>query len=316
MQVENSSSASSGRSGLVLGQGADGVEAERAISPVSSPEERALDPAIRLGSGHFSYDELAFRDPGGELGSPTGFEPTWDNWTRLSSAESNSATDVNPSRANWSYQGQVGGIGEAAASQSGFSQSPGSNQLSTIPNAGQDRDRSDLGNRHESFPIGSITAGTLGGVFPEMAPPLTQNGDGVLHPKLAVKSIFAASGPTSSGETSIDGCYGASNGLSVVGSLDGQGFGTVAIDPWNTRQSFPGSDDSLSVNAGNSGRDPFGFMSSFGSGRGQYRSSSDGADQGTALDLTKTNDLLQQLLDEVRKGRQPFLPMSDRNANF
>lgn len=32
------------------------------------------------------------------------------------------------------------------------------------------------------------------------------------------------------------------------------------------------------------------------------------------LDLSKTNDLLQQLLEEVRKGRQPFLPLNDRNS--
>jgi hypothetical protein len=38
--------------------------------------------------------------------------------------------------------------------------------------------------------------------------------------------------------------------------------------------------------------------------------------QGPAIDLTKTNDLLQQLLDEVRRGRQPFLPLGDRNSAF
>lgn len=37
---------------------------------------------------------------------------------------------------------------------------------------------------------------------------------------------------------------------------------------------------------------------------------------GPALDLAKTNELLQQLLDEARKGRQPFLPMNDRNTAF
>ena len=44
---------------------------------------------------------------------------------------------------------------------------------------------------------------------------------------------------------------------------------------------------------------------------------SEGGDQanGTAPDLSKTNELLQQLLDEVRKGRQPFLPVNDRNSS-
>ena len=42
------------------------------------------------------------------------------------------------------------------------------------------------------------------------------------------------------------------------------------------------------------------------------------ADQGggRSLDLSKTNELLQQLLDETRKGRQPFLPVNNRNNAF
>jgi hypothetical protein len=39
-------------------------------------------------------------------------------------------------------------------------------------------------------------------------------------------------------------------------------------------------------------------------------------DNGAALDLSRTNDLLQQLLDEVRRGSQRYLPMSDRNTSF
>jgi hypothetical protein len=38
--------------------------------------------------------------------------------------------------------------------------------------------------------------------------------------------------------------------------------------------------------------------------------------EGPSLELSKTNELLQQLLDEVRKGRQPFLPPGSRNASF
>jgi hypothetical protein len=38
--------------------------------------------------------------------------------------------------------------------------------------------------------------------------------------------------------------------------------------------------------------------------------------EGPSLELSKTNELLQQLLDEVRKGRQSFLPPGGRNASF
>jgi hypothetical protein len=39
-------------------------------------------------------------------------------------------------------------------------------------------------------------------------------------------------------------------------------------------------------------------------------------DEEPALDLARTNDLLQQLLDEVRKGRTSFLPTSNRNSEY
>jgi hypothetical protein len=35
-----------------------------------------------------------------------------------------------------------------------------------------------------------------------------------------------------------------------------------------------------------------------------------------ALDLSKTNELLQMLLDEVRKGKEPFLPLVNRDTSF
>lgn len=46
--------------------------------------------------------------------------------------------------------------------------------------------------------------------------------------------------------------------------------------------------------------------------------SPEGADpaNGPAMDLSRTNELLQQLLDEVRRGRQPFLPVNDRNTSL
>lgn len=40
------------------------------------------------------------------------------------------------------------------------------------------------------------------------------------------------------------------------------------------------------------------------------------SDGSLAVDLTKTNELLQQLLDEVRRGRQAFLPLQDRVSRY
>lgn len=37
---------------------------------------------------------------------------------------------------------------------------------------------------------------------------------------------------------------------------------------------------------------------------------------GASMEQSKTNELLQQLLDEVRRGRQPFLPLHDRDAEY
>jgi hypothetical protein len=39
-------------------------------------------------------------------------------------------------------------------------------------------------------------------------------------------------------------------------------------------------------------------------------------EQSDGLDLSRTNELLQQLLDEVRRGRQPFLPVNDRGSRL
>jgi hypothetical protein len=41
-----------------------------------------------------------------------------------------------------------------------------------------------------------------------------------------------------------------------------------------------------------------------------------GRSVGPALDLTRTNELLQQLLDEVRRDRQPYLPVARRNERY
>jgi hypothetical protein len=35
----------------------------------------------------------------------------------------------------------------------------------------------------------------------------------------------------------------------------------------------------------------------------------------TQLNLTKTNELLQQILDEMKKEKRSYLPMTDRNDN-
>ena len=58
--------------------------------------------------------------------------------------------------------------------------------------------------------------------------------------------------------------------------------------------------------------DAYNFQSDFNS------SSTNRLSQGgeIGVDLSKTNDLLQQLIEEVRKGRQGFLPIADRNSAY
>ncbi len=74
----------------------------------------------------------------------------------------------------------------------------------------------------------------------------------------------------------------------------------------------PGEDTGLS---GGGGTGETGGPATSGSWPGV--SASEGASQESdpALDLSKTNELLQQLLDEFRRGRQTFLPINDRNQS-
>ena len=48
----------------------------------------------------------------------------------------------------------------------------------------------------------------------------------------------------------------------------------------------------------------------------QWGQSSAGSGSDASVDLSKTNELLQMLLDEVRKGKDPFLPLVSREASF
>ena len=61
------------------------------------------------------------------------------------------------------------------------------------------------------------------------------------------------------------------------------------------------------VGAANPSLDPF---------RGASSAARTARDDAAALDLARTNDLLQQLLDEARKGRTSFLPTHDRNSEY
>ena len=71
-----------------------------------------------------------------------------------------------------------------------------------------------------------------------------------------------------------------------------QGTASIAPDFGNTSPVRPGASEAR------------------GASRGWGTSSDQAA--GSAVDMSRTNDLLQQLLDEVRKGRPAFLPIGDR----
>jgi hypothetical protein len=100
------------------------------------------------------------------------------------------------------------------------------------------------------------------------------------------------------------------------GNLDLSGSSTV--DPTIAGLRFPGQ-GSVEPTRGMSPERlgsyiPLGAVGSAPSGR--FDSVLESNDHSSSLDVSKTNDLLQQLIDEVRKGRQPFLPMNDRNSSF
>lgn len=90
--------------------------------------------------------------------------------------------------------------------------------------------------------------------------------------------------------------------------IDGQGFARLSgLDSVGAGLPFPGAPGQA-----NDTGSPF----DQGAFRGARGSSASSADQGTAIDLSKTNELLQQLLDEVRRGKQPFLPLNDRSSSL
>jgi hypothetical protein len=49
---------------------------------------------------------------------------------------------------------------------------------------------------------------------------------------------------------------------------------------------------------------------------GQAFPAEGGRGNGTALDLSRTNELLQQLIDEVKTDRQPYLPVNGREGRY
>ena len=120
------------------------------------------------------------------------------------------------------------------------------------------------------------------------------------------------------GSQLLDQSTGLGGFSQFVGEGNFKAPGSSAVDPAVAGLQFPGQ-DSFEPTRGSSRARGSNYMQVGAMGSapsGQFDSLSESNDRGSSLDLSKTNDLLQQLLDEVRKGRQPFLPMNDRNSSF
>jgi hypothetical protein len=83
------------------------------------------------------------------------------------------------------------------------------------------------------------------------------------------------------------------------------GFGPMSSGPGGT--GFPGYQPALVSPAATTPVPPTGGFAE------SAVMSPAGQAPGPAVDFSRTNELLQQLLDEVRRGRQTFLPLNDRN---
>jgi hypothetical protein len=170
----------------------------------------------------------------------------------------------------------------------------------------------------EDIPTKSTLAGFFGEISPEAAPQIISGAD----QSTSSDSLSAASlkefGQSTFGPTSIDLPYVPSGGSRAVGEVDGRTSAAVGIDPLIASLAFPGHNEPSQAQSAFQGQaqDSSRSMNSFGNGRGKFGLDSSAETRGTSSDLTKTNDLLQQLLDEVRKERPAFLPMNDRNANY
>jgi hypothetical protein len=170
----------------------------------------------------------------------------------------------------------------------------------------------------EDNPTESNLAEFFGGTSPEVAPQLTSGADLPSSSDSMSATFLRGFGQSAFGPTSIDLPYVPSGRSRAVGEVDGHSSGVVGVDPLIASLAFPGHNEPSQAQRvfQGQGQDSSPLMNSFGNGRGKFGSDPRAESRGTSADLTKTNDLLQQLLDEVRKGRPPFLPMNDRNVNY
>ena len=96
-------------------------------------------------------------------------------------------------------------------------------------------------------------------------------------------------------------------------SLDGPNRATSAFGELLSGAIVPAyRDTSATIAVGNDQRDSQ-ISSAADSWSNSVPWSTDQAN-GSLIDLSKTNELLQQLIDEVRRGGQSFLPLNDRNS--
>jgi hypothetical protein len=115
--------------------------------------------------------------------------------------------------------------------------------------------------------------------------------------------------------------FGADPGVTTPDSI---GQSSLTVDPGRSAFSVEGVVPSLNpANAGTDYGTSFDGLVGTTAGPRSYPAAASFQDQSTLsgdaangppLDLSRTNELLQQLLDEVRKGPRTFLPVSDRNT--
>jgi hypothetical protein len=166
-------------------------------------------------------------------------------------------------------------------------------------------------------PFGSATNSSLAGLFGSISLEANSqnafNQDSNATLDSSAGSALPGMSPFNSGLLSIDRSSGGFDGA----PMPSPSTRSDAVDPTVAGLAFPGQDSlpqGPAIGGLGQGHSPFG--GSFGVEAGKFGSDTNAEGRGASLDLSKTNDLLQQLLDEVRKERQPFLPMNDRNASY
>lgn len=127
---------------------------------------------------------------------------------------------------------------------------------------------------------------------------------GSVRSSLFGSSLDSAGSDTSGVPNSADYRLPSSTTIGIAAGFAG------SFSPGETRAEAKHGD----LGGNGAGGSPFPTSSEFATGPAS--SSSVAQDRSASFDLSKTNELLQQLLDEARKGRQPFLPSSDRNSSF